>query len=42
LIAKCDLQVAQRNMVSTPIYKAEQGPGYLGKAIAGPSRKQRD
>jgi hypothetical protein len=42
LIAKRDLEVAQRNMVSTPIYKAKQGSGYLGKAVAGPSRKQRD
>jgi hypothetical protein len=38
LIAKRDLEVAQRNMVSTPIEKAKQRPGHLGKAIAALSR----
>jgi hypothetical protein len=38
LVAKRDLQIAPRNMVSLSVEKAKQRSGQLSKTIAGLSR----
>jgi hypothetical protein len=37
-IAKCDLEIAQRNLVTLPINETQQGSCCLSDVIARPSR----